>query len=153
MEDLSPPGTDEKPCGSRDAINHDATAALAKSCVATAYYDGFCDGIMRQPWEAAADYAAVMGQAYAKTGERPEPFLPVTGPGPDEWPMSDGMVALIEALEPFAAMWVFSKDRPDARVRCATENGVLELPVADFTRAFEVWSRAGGHAIRDGGAS
>lgn len=52
--------------------------------VATAYYDGFCDGIMRQPWEAAADYAAVMGQAYAKTGERPQPFLPVTGPGPDE---------------------------------------------------------------------
>lgn len=51
--------------------------------VATAYYDGFCDGIMRQPWEAAADYAAVMGQAYAKTGERPKPFIPVVGPGPD----------------------------------------------------------------------
>ncbi len=52
--------------------------------IATAYYDGFCDGIMRRPWEAAADYAAVMGQAYAKTGERP-PFIPVTGPGPDQW--------------------------------------------------------------------
>lgn len=53
--------------------------------IATAYYDGFCDGIMRRPWEAAADYAAVMGQAYAKNGTRPQPFIPVTGPGPDQW--------------------------------------------------------------------
>ena len=30
MEDLSPPGTDEKPCGSRDEPTVGATAALAR---------------------------------------------------------------------------------------------------------------------------
>lgn len=71
VEGNSSSGGAETPCGSRDDQAVGATAALA-----TGYYDGFVDGIMRQPWDAAADWAALQAQAYAKTGARP-PFLPV----------------------------------------------------------------------------
>lgn len=47
--------------------------SLTPRDTATAYHDGFMDGLGRQPWEDASDFAIVSGQEYANNGKRQRP--------------------------------------------------------------------------------